>query len=65
MEKEDLSRYYRMKKGIDNIYTIPLKGNIDKTIKIPDMGRFRNPINWIREMSTSQISHLSNKELEE
>ena len=29
------------------------------------MGRFRNPINWIREMSTSQISHLSNKELEE
>jgi hypothetical protein len=65
MEKEGLSQYYRMKEGIDNIYTIPLKGNIDKTIKIPDMGRFRNPINWIREMSTSQMSHLSNKELEE
>jgi hypothetical protein len=37
----------------EKINILPLKGKLDNTITIPDMGSFRTPSQWIKEMSTT------------
>jgi len=45
----------------EKINILPLKGKLDNTITIPDMGSFRTPSQWIKKMSTTLDPFVSIK----
>ena len=56
--KEDIDKSSKMRDDLvgslyEKVNILPLKGKLDNTITIPDMGSFRTPSQWIKEMSTT------------